>query len=75
MTAVRPQKLYKALGETIRSERKKAGLSQERLAEKADLNRNYIGEIERAEKKITLETLWKIAKVLGVRLRDLVAGL
>lgn len=50
-------------------------MSQEKLAEKADLNRNYIGEIERAEKKITLETLWKIAKALGVRIRDLVADL
>ncbi|HEY5233024.1 MAG TPA: helix-turn-helix transcriptional regulator [Verrucomicrobiae bacterium] len=63
------------MGEKIRTERKKVRLSQEKLAEKADLNRNYIGEIERAEKKITLETLWKIAKALGVRIRDLVADL
>ncbi len=69
------QKLYRIVGETIREKRKKAQLSQEQLAEKADLNRNYIGEIERAEKKITLETLWKIAKALGVRVRDLVAEL
>jgi transcriptional regulator with XRE-family HTH domain len=72
---VSSQKLYRTLGEAIRAERKKAGLSQEKLAEKADLNRNYIGEIERAEKKITVETLWKIAKVLNVRLRDLVSEL
>jgi transcriptional regulator with XRE-family HTH domain len=69
------KELYKILGERIRAERKKARMSQEKLAEKADLNRNYIGEIERAEKKITLETLWKIAKALGVRIRDLVADL
>lgn len=66
------KKIYRIVGETIRTARKKAKLSQERLAEKADLNRNYIGEIERAEKKITLETLWKIAKALNVRVRDLV---
>lgn len=66
------QKIYRVLGERIRTEREKAELSQEKLAEKADLNRNYIGEIERAEKKITLETLWKIAKVLNTRVRDLV---
>jgi transcriptional regulator with XRE-family HTH domain len=48
-------------------------LSQEKLAEKADLTRNYIGQIERAEKRIHLETLAKIAKALGVRVRDLVA--
>ena len=64
--------LYKILGETIRAERLKAGLSQEQLAEKADLTRNYIGDIERAEKKITLETLAKIAKALKCRVRDLI---
>ncbi len=50
-------------------------MSQEKLAEKANLSRNYIGEIERAEKKITLETLQQIAKALGVRVRDLIGDL
>ena len=62
------------LGETIRSERIRAGLTQEELAEKADLARNYIGNIERAEYKVTVETLVKIAKALKVSVRDLVAG-
>ncbi len=55
----------------MRARRKKASLSQEQLAEKADLTRNYIGDIERAEKKVTLETLAKIAKALKCRVRDL----
>ena len=75
IVVVPSQKLYRILGETIRTERKKAKLSQEKLAEKADLNRNYIGEIERAEKKITVETLWKLAKALNIRVRDLVIDL
>ena len=71
-----PQRsLTKILGETIRVKRIKAGLSQEQLAEKADLARNYIGNIERAEYKVTVETLARIAKALGVRVRDLVADL
>ncbi|HSY19183.1 MAG TPA: helix-turn-helix transcriptional regulator [Candidatus Acidoferrales bacterium] len=61
------------MGEKIRDERIKMGLSQEDLAEKSSLTRNYIGQIERAEKRIHLETLAKIAKALKVRLRDLVA--
>ena len=65
-------KVSKILGETIRARRIKAGLSQEKLAEKADLARNYIGNIERAEYKVTVETLARIAKALGVRVRDLV---
>jgi transcriptional regulator with XRE-family HTH domain len=50
-------------------------LSQEQLAEKADLTRNYIGDIERAEKKITLETLARIAKALKCRVRDLICDI
>ena len=65
-------KLSKALGEKIRIERIKAGLTQEQLAERANLARNYIGNIERAEYKVTVETLAQIAKALGVRIRDLV---
>jgi transcriptional regulator with XRE-family HTH domain len=59
------------LGETIHAERKKRGWSQEKLAEKADLARNYIGNIERAEYKITVETLAKIAKALNLTVHDL----
>ena len=71
--AVQPssRKIYRILGEAVRIKRKKARLSQEQLAEKADLTRNYIGDIERAEKKITLETLAKIAKALKCRVREL----
>ena len=64
--------IYRHLGETIRARRRKAHLSQEQLAEKANLTRNYIGDIERAEKKITLETLAKIAKALKCRVRELI---
>jgi transcriptional regulator with XRE-family HTH domain len=64
-------KIYQTVGENIRTTRRRAHLTQEQLAEKTDLNTNYIGEIERAEKKITLETLEKVAKVLGVRISDL----
>jgi transcriptional regulator with XRE-family HTH domain len=65
------RKIYRILGEAVRVKRKKARLSQEQLAEKADLTRNYIGDIERAEKKITLETLAKLAKALKCRVREL----
>jgi transcriptional regulator with XRE-family HTH domain len=68
-------KISKTLGETIRAERIKAGLSQEQLAEKANLARNYIGNIERAEYKVTVEALARIAKALGIKVRDLVDGL
>jgi transcriptional regulator with XRE-family HTH domain len=65
------RKIYRTLGAKIRAKREKLCLSQEDLAEKADLTRNYIGDIERAEKKVRLDTLAKIAKALKCRVREL----
>lgn len=65
----------KVLGETIRTQRIKAGLSQEELAEKADLSRNYIGNVERAEDNITLQTLARIAKALNLTIHDITRGI
>ena len=62
----------KILGDTIRNRRKQAGLSQESLAEKADLHPVYIGKVERGEQWVSLHALLRIAKALGVRVRDLV---
>ena len=64
--------VYKIVGEAIRAERLKAGLSQEKLAEKCNLARNYIGNIERAEKRVSLETLARVARALGVKIESFV---
>ncbi len=53
-------------GYAVRAERNRLHLSQEKLAELADLHRTYIGMIERAEKNITLLNIQKISKALGV---------
>ena len=63
----------RVLGETIRKYRKSAGLTQEALAEKADLHHNFIGEVERGNMEISLGSLVKISKALRVRVIDLVA--
>lgn len=65
----------KVLGETIRSCRKAAGMSQEKFGEKADLHPKYVGELERGEKAATIDTLVKVAKALGVPASDLVRDL
>lgn len=66
------QKNRKLLGEGIRKHRKLAGLTQEKLAEKVDLNPVYMGQIERGYKVPTVDVLLRIAKQLKVRLRDIV---
>ncbi len=68
-------KQYKIIGETIRTYRKKAGLTQERLSELADLHPNHVGEVERGETFVSLLALIRIAKALKVRVRDLVADI
>ncbi|WP_416872654.1 helix-turn-helix domain-containing protein [Helicobacter ganmani] len=59
------------IGNKIREIRQSKGLSQEQLAEIAEVHRTYVGMIERAEKNITLVSLEKIAKALGVETKDL----
>lgn len=57
---------YVALGRRIREERCKLNLTQEKLAEEVDLTPAYIGQIERGERKVTLEKLVAIVNRLGV---------
>lgn len=52
--------------------RTEAGLSQEKLAEKAGVHRTYVGMIERSEKNITLLSMEKIAKALNVTISMLI---
>ena len=47
----------KKLGQKIRIERQKRKMSQEKLAELADLNRNFVGMIERGETNLTVKKL------------------
>lgn len=58
-------------GKRVREERLKKGLSQEGLAELAEVHRTYIGMIERAEKNITLLNIEKIANALSIEIHDL----
>ena len=62
----------KAFGGAIRAYRKKAGLTQESLAERASMHHNFIGEVERGNMECSLTSMVKIARALGVRVRDLV---
>ena len=63
--------LYKKIASNIRDYRKKKGVSQEELGLAADLNRAYVGYIERGERKPSVETLEKLANVLDVELYKL----
>ncbi len=53
-------------GKNVRFHRLKRGISQEKLAELADLHRTYIGAIERGERNVSLRNVQKIAFALDV---------
>ena len=61
----------KKLGEAVRQYRKDAEFSQEKLAEKASLSTVFISDVERGVENISVDALARIAKALGVNLRDL----
>jgi transcriptional regulator with XRE-family HTH domain len=57
----------------VRRHRLKLGISQEKLAEGADLSRNYVGMLERGERFATLEVAERLAQAVGVPLEKLIA--
>lgn len=60
------QSLRDALGVAIREHRRRAGLSQERLAELAGLSTPYVSELERGRSSPTVVTLAAIGRALDV---------
>ena len=58
-------KLAKALGEPIRGQRKACRISQDALALACNIDRSYMGRIERGEVNITIEKLYRIAGELA----------
>ena len=58
---------YRIVADNIRGFRHKLDLSQEKLAEHADLHRNYVGYIERCERNVAIESIDKLAKALKVK--------
>jgi transcriptional regulator with XRE-family HTH domain len=69
------QDIQKQLGATIRALRLKRGWTQDVFADKTGLHRAHVGEIERGESNVTLQTLKIVADALGCHIADLVKGL
>jgi transcriptional regulator with XRE-family HTH domain len=65
--------LARHFGSAVRRQRNLLRLSQEELADRAQLDRSYVGRIERGEQNATLESAQKVADALGVGLDVLFA--
>lgn len=64
----------KIIGERIRYEREKLGLTREKFAEIVDLSPLYIGQLERGERQMSLNTLFKISQCLHISIDYLLIG-
>ena len=67
------QDVGERFGQAVRQLREARGWSQERLAGRAELNRSYMGEIERARVMPSLATAAKLAQALEVPLSQLIS--
>ncbi len=65
----------KKLGSRIREKRKSLGWTQEGLAAKADIDRSYIGGVERGERNLTFAVLCQICSALGCDVAALTKGI
>ena len=68
----RKERVQAAFGKALRKFRLSGGLSQEKLAELADIHRNYVGDIERGERNIGIVNMVKVADALKVNLSEVV---
>lgn len=67
--------LSKRFGEKLRSVRTAKGISQDKLAVKTQIDRSYIGRIDRGEVNITIDKLYILAAALDCDPRDLLPNL
>ena len=67
------EKVLVSFGVAIRRARKERGISQEDLALKCEIDRSYLGSIERGEQNSGLLHIAKIAKALNLKISELMA--
>jgi len=64
-----------AFGRNVRSRREAKGLTQEKLAELAELDRTFISDVERDGRNLSLLSVQRIAKALRLSVSELTRGL
>ena len=74
MAKRRNPEILKRFGQRVRDLRKAEGYSQEGLAYACELDRSYVGGIERGERNVALRNIERIADTLGVAVAELQDG-
>ena len=69
----REKSARQTFGVNLRRHREELRLSQEDLAEKADLHRTYIGSVERGERNVSIDNMERLAAAVGCTIAELLA--
>jgi len=69
------QDILVRFGQRVRALRREQGYSQESFAYACELDRTYMGGIERGERNLALRNIERIASTLGISLSELMDGL
>jgi transcriptional regulator with XRE-family HTH domain len=69
------EEFFREIGHRLRGRRQGLGWTQAELARRCGLHKAYVGFVERGERNVSLINLRRIAKVLRVRLSDVLKGL
>lgn len=68
MGGMAPLDVYRFVGQRMKGERLRAGLTIEQLAEASDISPSFLAYIEQGHKKPSLQTLWKVSQALNLPL-------
>ena len=72
---IREQQALKLLGDNIRKLRTQKKFSQEDFSNIAEIDRSYVGQVERGERNISFKNLFRIATALDVSVSELTVGI
>lgn len=67
--------IRKKFGKKVKELRQAKGLSQEGLAHLAELDRTYIPSIEKGERNVSIEVIYKLSVAFGIKISELLKGL
>ena len=66
-----PPSPREVFGRNVRLARRLNDISQEELAQRADLSRNYLSDVERGVRNVSIDNMGLLAQALGMQLHDL----
>ncbi|MFZ3377383.1 MAG: helix-turn-helix transcriptional regulator [Chthoniobacterales bacterium] len=70
----RKRNVRQIFGQNLRRARKRLGLSQEDLAEKAGLHRTYVGSVERGERNVSIDNMERLAGAVNFSIQELLGA-